>query len=92
METDWMHDEISLSEPPLTTIEILSPTQALADLIDKSEDYFSGGVKSCWIVLPRLTTILVMQANLHKSYFQIGDTLTDPATGITLAVDSIFSE
>lgn len=92
MVIDWKHDEISLTEPPLTTIEIISPTQALADLIDKSEDYFSGGVKSCWIVLPMLETILVMQSNRMKIYFQRGDMLTDPATGITLAVDSIFSE
>lgn len=88
---DWQSDEISITEPPISTIEILSPTQALEDLLDKAEDYFSCGVKSCWIVLPRLTTILVMQANRYKSYFQIGDTLTDPATGITLGVDSIFS-
>ena len=88
---DWKHDEITLTEPPLTTIEILSPSQALSILTDKAEDYFSIGVKSCWIVLPQLTTILTMQASGRTTtYFQIGDTLTDPATGITLEIKSIF--
>lgn len=88
---DWKHDEITLSEPPLTTIEILSPTQALSVLTDKAEDYFSIGVKSCWIVLPQLTTILTIQADRTNTYFQIGDTLNDPATGITLEVDAVFA-
>ena len=88
---DWKHDEITLTEPPLTTIEILSPSQALSILTDKAEDYFSIGVKSCWIVLPQLTTILTMQASGRTTtYFQIGDTLTDPATGIVLDVGAVF--
>ncbi len=90
---DWKHDEITLTEPPLTTIEILSPTQALSILTDKAEDYFSIGVKSCWIVLPQLTTILTMQASVRTTtYFQIGDTLTDPATGITIDIKSVFGQ
>ena len=89
---DWKHDEISLTEPPLTTIEILSPTQTLTTLIDKSEDYFSGGVKSCWVVMPLLETILVIHANRSKVYYQRGDTLNDAATGITLDVDAVFAE
>ncbi len=91
LSVDWKHDEITLSEPPLTTIEILSPSQALSVLTDKAEDYFSIGVKSCWIVLPQLTTILTIQADRTNTYFQIGDTLNDPATGITLEVDAVFA-
>ncbi len=90
MEIDWNADEITLSEPPLTTIEILSPTQALDTLLEKSEDYFSIGVCSCWIVLPKLETILLMQANRQRTYFQRGDTLTDPTNGITLEVEEVF--
>lgn len=90
LEFDWQSDEPTIAEQPITTIEILLPTQVLEDLLDKAEDYFSSGVKSCWIALPRLTTILVMQANRLKTYFQIGETLTDPATGITLQVSDIF--
>jgi Uma2 family endonuclease len=87
---DWNADEITLSEPPLTTIEILSPTQALDTLLEKSEDYFSIGVRSCWIVLPKLETILLLQANRQRTYFQRGDTLTDPTNGVTLEVEEIF--
>jgi Uma2 family endonuclease len=87
---DWQHDIISFTEPPLTTIEIISPTQSLQELTRKTEDYFTGGVKSCWIVMPGLQTILVMQPDRSKVYFQSNDTLQDPATGISLDVGKIF--
>ena len=39
--------EIRRDDPPLVTIEILSPEQNLQDLIDKTDRYFEFGVKSC---------------------------------------------
>jgi len=44
---DWQNDEIRLTVPPITTIEILSPKQALTDVTDKIfKNYFPAGVKS----------------------------------------------
>ncbi len=38
--TDYQHDIIKIDIPPLCAIEILSPTQSLDELIEKSEHYF----------------------------------------------------
>ncbi len=50
-------DQITVAEVPDTTIEILSPTQGLAELTDKVEYYLAAGVKSCWIVLPGFRSV-----------------------------------
>ena len=46
---DMAHDVQVLTRLPLTTIEILSPKQALDDLIDQVDAYLAAGVKSCWL-------------------------------------------
>lgn len=55
---DIRNDEIRMTTPPLGVIEILSPTQTLSDLTDNAYLYFSNGVKSCWLVLPTLSTYI----------------------------------
>jgi Uma2 family endonuclease len=39
---------------PLCAIKILSPTQSVQELVSKATQYFSYGVKSCWLVIPTL--------------------------------------
>ena len=88
---DFNHDEIKRKDPPLATVEILSPTQALQTLIDKTNDYFSFGVKSCWIVIPALQSIYVFKAPFDKEVFVEGEILNDPNLGIQIPMDVIFS-
>jgi len=87
--TDMSHDEIVMSELPLTTIEILSPRQALDDLIDKAMAYLEAGVKSCWIVSPKSMGLFLYSPEGHR-YFQSPETVTDPATGIELPLAPLF--
>ena len=89
MTTDMSHDEIVMSELPLTTIEILSPRQALDDLIDKAMSYMKAGVKSCWIVSPKSMGLFLYSPEGHR-YFQSPETVTDPATGIELPLAPLF--
>lgn len=78
------------SEPPLTTIEILSPSQSLNELMHKAWDlYFPMGVQSAWIVVPELKGIHIMLPNDETLYFGSG-LLTDPATGIQIEVEKVF--
>jgi Uma2 family endonuclease len=82
--------EAKESEPPLTTIEIISPSQSLHELMHKAWDlYFPMGVKSAWIVVPELKGIHILLPNDEKFYFGSG-LLTDPATGIQVDVDKVF--
>lgn len=84
------NDEVRLATPPLGAIEILSPTQNLADLIAKSYRYFEAGVKSYWLVLPDLTTIYVFSGpNEYEAFVKKG-ILKDTQLNIELDLEAIF--
>jgi len=88
---DFFHDEIKRKDPPLVTIEILSPSQILQTLLDKTNDYFSFGVKSCWVVIPALQSIYVFKAPQDHEVFAMGDELHDPNLDIRIPMDVIFA-
>jgi Uma2 family endonuclease len=89
LPVDWRHDEIRMSEMPSTVIEILSPTQGMAELGKKADDYFEAGVKSCWIVAPMLQVISILQPDGATLTFSRGE-VHDDATGIKVTVEEIF--
>jgi Uma2 family endonuclease len=86
---DWHNDEIKLTVPPAWVIEILSPTQALDDLVKKADTYFAAGVKSCWIVQPSLGLVAVLTPDADPEFHSSG-IIVDPATGIEVPVKEIF--
>ena len=74
---------------PLLAIEILSPTQNMNELFDKSKVYLQAGIQSVWIVQPFAHTISVVApegVTLHHEGI-----LTD-STGITLDMASVFED
>ncbi|MBC8110798.1 MAG: Uma2 family endonuclease [Verrucomicrobia bacterium] len=77
--------------PPFITIEIQSPSQSLDEMVDKANIYFAFGVKSCWIVQPRIKAILVFSRPDHYQFFHFDDVLKDPNFNITLNLTNIFS-
>jgi Uma2 family endonuclease len=90
MTFDWQNDEIRLSVPPITTIEILSPKQALTDITDKIfKNYFPAGVKSAWLIIPTLQTIYIILPQNQIFTYTKGE-FTDPATHISMKVEDIF--
>lgn len=90
MVLDMANDSTVARQLPLTTVEILSPTQALAELINKAASYFQAGVKSCWIVVPEVSGILRYAAPGEYTFFHKGQMLIDPATGIELPLGPLF--
>ena len=88
---DFFHDQIKRKDPPLATIEILSPTQVLQTLLDKTADYFSFGVKSCWVVIPPLESIYVFKSPFYHEVFSMGEEVYDPNLDIRVPMDLIFA-
>ena len=86
---DWHNDEATLSDPPSLVIEILSPTQAVDDLVKKADVYFAAGVRSCWIVQPSLKMIANLVPN-EEPTFHAKDTVVDRATGIEILIEDVF--
>ena len=92
MDFDYAKDEdiLKMPDPPITTIEILSPKQAQEDLVFKIRNiYFVNGVKSAWVIFPSLKTVLLLLPGKKPEYFTSGK-FTDPITDIELSVEEIF--
>lgn len=87
---DLLEDEIKVTEPPITAIEILSPKQSIEAVKEKIFDiFFPAGVRSAWLVVPTFRTVYIFTPDHKYATFTSG-ALHDPATGITLALDEFF--
>ncbi|WP_310393282.1 Uma2 family endonuclease [Hymenobacter sp.] len=83
-------EQIAVAQVPRTVIEILSPTQVIAELLEKAGRYFAAGVQSYWLVVPELRAVAVYSTPTKYRYFYNGDTLADPTTGASLVVSQLF--
>jgi len=89
-QLNWKTVEAREKEMPITTIEILSPSQSIEELAGKAwNTYFPEGVKSAWIVVPPLKTVTILTPTDEQLVFSQG-TLTDPVTGIQLSIEKVF--
>jgi len=87
---NWEEDILRYTVPPITAIEILSPTQAYDALTGKIRKiYFPSGVKSAWIVMPSVKTIQLFIPDQPVRYFTEG-IFTDPATNVELSLEQMF--
>ncbi len=83
-------EQITVAAVPHTAIEILSPTQLIAELLEKAARYFAAGVRSYWLVVPEFRAVAVYSTPTKYKYFYNGDTLTDPVTGAEIVVSRLF--
>ncbi len=88
---DWKEVEAKESEAPITTVEIISPSQSIDEMIRKILNlYFPFGIKSAWLVMPPpMRAICVVTPDGKKKFYDSG-ILTDPVTGIEMDVDMVF--
>lgn len=91
LEIDFLHDITSMTEMPLTVVEIVSPSQSDAEFLAKFERYFQAGVTSCWWVMPSLQAIAVYSAIGKYQFFTEGKNLTDSVTGIEMVLNEVFA-
>lgn len=79
------------SDAPLLCIEIISPSQSLEQMVDKTAVYFAFGVRSCWIVAPAVKGVFVYDRPGHYQFFHDDETITDSSLNISLSLDSVFA-
>ena len=75
---NYENEPAKRTDPPLTCIEIQSPSQSNRDagpeeMVAKTHVYFHFGVKSCWIVLPSLRAVMVFDRPGHYTFFSAHD-------------------
>lgn len=87
---DLRHDVVRRTDPPLTTVEILSATQGTLGVMEKAEAYLRNGVKSCWIIAPPFHTVTILSAEGQEEVYHSGFA-KDPVTGLTANLAAVFS-
>ena len=90
-ELDFKNDPSRRTDAPLLSVEIQSASQSTDDMVDKLEPYFYFGVKSCWIVMPKLQAILVYDSPFHYNFFHGDDILKDATLDIEIDLKKVFS-
>lgn len=83
-------NELSMLNPPLCAIEILSEMQNVNVLMKKKREYFNVGILSYWLVLPSLRTIYVFHNVNDSTIFSYKDRLIDKKLNIELDLSEIF--
>lgn len=90
MPINLRKDVISMTEPPLCAIEIISPSQSVDEMREKAEKYFLHGVKSCWIVIPAFANIYVYSSLDEYEIYRAHETLKDTVLGISIPLKEVF--
>ena len=89
-EYNWQRDIILYPSPPITAIEILSPTQSFDALATKIVDVLlAGGTQSAWLLVPFIRTVHLFLPEQPVSTFSKG-ILYDPTSGIEIMVEELF--
>lgn len=60
---DFLNDQAKYSEMPLVAIEVISASQNIQDLLDKSKVLVKNNVKAVWTIEPYTNTIFVTSAH-----------------------------
>jgi len=89
-ELDFSNDIIAVTKAPTVIIEILSPTQSVAELTVKARTYFEHGVKSCWIVIPEFKNIYVMYGPEDYQIFRHTEELFDKHLDLSFSLKEVF--
>lgn len=87
---DWEADVIRCPTPPVTAIEVVSPTQSFDSLVTKiRQQYFPSGVQSAWLVLPAGRTVYLLLPGQPMQVVASG-LLRDPAARVEISLESLF--
>lgn len=89
---DWENDIIYYSQPPIIAIEVVSPRQAIGDIVDKMNTlYLPADVPSIWIIIPSLQQVNIRTNQGHRLTFTEG-VIVDPITDIEIPFDLLFGK
>ncbi|MDM8561700.1 Uma2 family endonuclease [Candidatus Parabeggiatoa sp. HSG14] len=84
-------DVLRMTEMPLLAIEIVSPLQAIEEILAKFDAYFALGIKSCWLVVLTNEATTIYSEPEHFKTFGTNDVeIIDEVMDIHLPNRAIF--
>ena len=90
---DKSPDSDYLEHAPDLVVEVKSPTDTLAFVLRKMEEYLAAGTRLGWLILPEEESVLVFARGQEMHVKMRGEELdgADILPGLTIQVDRIFS-
>jgi hypothetical protein len=89
-KADWHNDILVMTDLPLLTIEILTYRQPIDDIFERIHHvYFPAALKSIWVVLPSVQSVMIFTPNAKPQMFTSG-IMHDAASGFEVDLDKIF--
>jgi Uma2 family endonuclease len=90
-EPEPLSDVLRVTQMPQLVIEVLSPGQAVSDILAKFKAYFALGIKSCWLVIPWPVNCVMVHSLTHSKTFGTENTeIIDETIDIHLPVKKVF--
>jgi Uma2 family endonuclease len=83
-------EEVQVTAVPLCVVEIMSPSQALEEMVGKVNQYFALGVKSVWLVLPAVQNVYVYTAPQEYEIYRATQILKDHRLGVEIDLKQVF--
>ena len=68
VKPDFLHDIPKFSEMPIITIEVISASHNIQDLLEKAKILVENGVKAVWTVEPFTNTVFVTTSEDNKRF------------------------
>jgi Uma2 family endonuclease len=65
---NFFHDITKFPEMPTIAVEVISASQNIQDLLEKSKTYIENGVKAVWTVEPFTNTVFVTTKDGEKRF------------------------
>jgi len=76
---------------PAIVIEILSPSNSAAEMLDREETCLRYGGKEFWLVDPQRTSVKVIRPDGNSTVYDAGGVIESGALGGSIAVRDIFA-
>ncbi len=86
IKPNFWKDITRFEQPPLISIEIISPSQNIQDLLEKAQSLVNSGVKNVWTIEPFSHSIWVTNEKEIKLFHNT----TIESEGITVDFQKIF--
>lgn len=88
---DLRRDEARAIALPLLTVEIVSPSRVMQEIMDDKVDfYLAHGVQSAWVVTPPLREVTIFLPDGSQQSHH-GGTVRDPATGTIVDLEAVLA-
>ncbi len=92
----WLSEQgdiLKMEEMPLLAVEVISPKQGFYDIVNKFKAYFALNIKSCWLVMPEVKSLVIYtQIDKFQTFDMNDEEIADEIMDIHLPIEKVFKK